>query len=121
MKIYFNPVDTRRWNMFEEVLGIGHIEDFYAVKSMEIGDIMLLHVGSHDNRYKSGVYAAGVVVTEPFEKERLRVLVRITQIQRVTPIITTAEVWKFNQQFRSVHMIDPQYYDKIMQYLDADC
>ena len=51
MNIYFEPVNVNQWNMFEKVKDIGHIEPFLATKSMQIGDIVVLHVGQQNAKY----------------------------------------------------------------------
>ncbi len=40
MNYYFEPVNLKQWNMFNNVKNIGHVEPFLAVKSMEIGDLV---------------------------------------------------------------------------------
>jgi len=52
MNIYFEPVNVNQWNMFEKVSGVGHVEPFLAVKSMVEDDLVLLHVGSQNKKYK---------------------------------------------------------------------
>lgn len=48
---YFEPVNVNQWNMFEKVKNIGHIEPFLATAAMNVGDTMLLHVGSQNKKY----------------------------------------------------------------------
>lgn len=100
--------------MFEAVKGIGHIEHFLATKSMELGDILFLHVGAQNGKYKSGLYAYGTIVKEPYilknsPKEycnnKNTVNVRIDYINYNEPIITHEEAKKYINQFRSVHII----------------
>ncbi|MBO7215085.1 MAG: HNH endonuclease, partial [Clostridia bacterium] len=66
MKIYYEPINLLEWNMFEKISGIGHIEGLLATKSMENGDIILLHAGKQNRKYKSGIYSIGEIVTAPF-------------------------------------------------------
>ncbi len=62
MKIYFEPVNVNQWNMFEKVTGEGRVEPFLETKSMEEGDLVLLHVGSQTKQYASDIYAYGTIV-----------------------------------------------------------
>ena len=124
--IYFEPVNTRQWNMFEKVSGPGHIEPFLATQSMEYGDLVLLHVGQQDKRYESGVYAYGTVVEGPFILKdhpddycngKNTVMVRFDKINYTSPLITHDKCTEFIRQFRTVHRIDPEYYDAIEKIL----
>lgn len=126
MSIYIEPVNILHWNMFDNVKGPGHIEHLLATKSMVIGDIVLLHVGQQDRKYKSGVYAYGTVICEPYvldgcPKEhcnhRLTVDVRINRIKYETPIITHKQCTNFTKQFRSVHIIEEIFDSDITELL----
>lgn len=114
MNIYFEPVNLNQWNMFERVSGPGHIEPFLAVKSMREGDIVLLHVGSQDKRYQSGIYAYGTIVQAPYIlrdsptdycNNKLTVDVKITKISFGSPLISHDEFKQWCHQFRSVHLL----------------
>ena len=124
--IYYEPVNLKQWNMFEKVSGVGHVEPFLATRSMEYGDLVLLHVGQQDRRYKSGIYAYGTVVEPPFILEdhpddycngKNTVLVRFDEIVYATPIIPHEACRAFVLQFRTVHQIDPEHYPLIEQLL----
>lgn len=80
MKIYYEPVNLKQWNMFEKVKHIGHIEPFLATKSIEVGDVILLHVGAQDKSYESGIYAV---------EEIVKVLIFWKTVLKITAIIKT--------------------------------
>ena len=126
---YYEPVNLNKWNMFEKVKSIGHIEPFLATSSMNIGDIVLLHVGSQNKRYKSGIYAIGTIVKAPYILEnspedycnnKLTVDVRIDKINYSSPYLTHAECKKFINQFRTVHKIDEKHYLLIEEKLSMN-
>ena len=123
---YYEPVNLLTWDMFKSVSGKGHIESFYAVKSMQPGDIVLLHVGSQVKEYESGVYAVGKVIYGPYTNEiqpdglldnRLRVNLEITRIDYSAPIIPHEVCKEFIPQFRTVQQINPTYYPQIEEFL----
>lgn len=66
MNYYFEPVNLKQWNMFNNIKHIGHIETFLAVKSMAICDLVFLYVGQQDKTKESGVYAYGEIIKEPY-------------------------------------------------------
>ena len=121
---YFEPVNLKQWNMFEKVSGPGHIEPFLATSSMQIGDTVLLHVGSQDKQYKSGVYAVGIVIHGPYILKdhpqdycngKNTVDVKITKIVYGHPMITFEEFKKYNRQFRTIHKINVEWYSEIKE------
>ena len=124
--IYFEPVNLKQWNMFEQVSGPGHVEPFLATQNMEYGDLVLLHVGQQDKRYESGVYAYGTVVEGPYVLRdhpddycngKNTVMVRFDKISYTAPLITHDQCTEFIRQFRTVHRIDPDYYAVIEEIL----
>ena len=124
--IFFEPVNLKQWNMFEKVNGVGHVEPFLATQSMEIGDLVVLHVGQQDNRYASGIYAYGTVVEGPFVLQdhpddycngKNTVMVRFDRIVYNRPLISHEDCTAFVHQFRTVHKIDPMYYGEIERLL----
>ena len=123
---YYEPVNLKQWNMFENVSGVSHVEPFLATSSMEYGDIVLLHVGQQDKRYESGIYAFGTVVEGPFILKdhpddycngKNTVMVRFDKIDYSAPLITHKDCMTFIHQFRTVHKIEPEYYDTIKKML----
>lgn len=83
--------------MFDNVKGSGHVGCFLATRDMQLGDIVILHVGKQDPAHESGVYAYGTVIYGPYILEnrpaeycnnKLTVDVRIDHIVYDTPIIT---------------------------------
>lgn len=48
MTFYIEPINLRQWNLFDKVKGPGHVEQFLATRDMQIGDIVMLHVGKQD-------------------------------------------------------------------------
>ena len=123
---YYEPVNLNQWNMFEKVQSVGHIEPFLATSSMNVGDIVLLHVGSQNKSYESGIYAIGTIVKAPYILEnspedycnnKLTVDVRIDKINYSSPYITHNECKAFINQFRTVHKIDEKYYYEILRFI----
>ncbi len=122
--IFYEPVNLKQWNMFEKVPGPGHVEPFLATNEMSLDDMILLHVGSQDKRYASGVYAIGKVVRSPYIltdhpadycNMKNTVDVEITRIVRETPLITHDECKKYIRQFRTVHKINEIWYEEILE------
>ena len=66
MRIYLEPVNLRQWNLFDNVKDSGHVECFLATRDMQLGDIVILHVGKQDPAHESGVYAYGTVIYGPY-------------------------------------------------------
>ena len=125
---YFEPVNVNQWNMFEKVNNIGHVEPFLATASMNIGDIMLFHVGSQNKNYESGIYAVGTIVKAPYILEnspqdycnnKLTVNVRIEKINYSYPYITHEECKAFINQFRAAHKIGEEHYALIEECIGA--
>lgn len=123
---YFEPVNVNQWNIFEKVKKVGHVEPFLAVKAMEEGDTVLLHVGSQNKNYESGIYAIGTIVKAPYILEnspedycnnKLTVNVRIDKIAYGAPYITHEKSKKFIKQYRSVHQIKSEYYGLIEEMI----
>ncbi|HCK43256.1 MAG TPA: hypothetical protein DHW16_02480 [Ruminococcaceae bacterium] len=126
---YFEPVNVNQWNMFEKVKNIGHVEPFLATSSMDIGDTMLLHVGSQNKNYESGIYAVGTIVKAPYILEnspqdycnnKLTVDVRIDKINYSSPYITHEECKAFINQFRTAHKISEEHYALIEERIDVN-
>lgn len=126
---YFEPVNVNLWNMFEKVKNIGHVEPFLATSSMNIGDTMLLHVGSQNKNYESGIYAVGTIVKAPYILEnspqdycnnKLTVNVRIDKINYSSPYITHEECKAFINQFRTAHKVSEEHYSLIEEWLDVN-
>ncbi len=124
--IFYEPVNLKQWNMFEKVPGVGHVEPFLATKEMSVGDVVLLHVGSQDKRYESGIYAIGRVVKDPYILEdhpqdycngKNTVDVEISTIVRESPLMTHDKCKKYIRQFRTVHKISEIWYDEIEERL----
>ena len=121
MNYYFEPINLKQWNLFDKVKHIGHIEPFLATKKMEVGDIVLLHVGSQDRSKESGIYAYGTIVKGPYVlrdspqdycNNKNTVDIRIDRLDTL-PIFTHEECKGFIKQFRTVHQIKPEYYNFI--------
>ena len=126
MNIYFEPVNLNHWNMFEKVKNIGHVEPFLATKEMEVGDLVLFHVGQQNKKYESGIYAVGYVVEGPYIlkgqpkdycNNRNTVNIKISKITYSTPYITHEKCKSFIRQFRTVHKIDPIFYEQILDII----
>lgn len=126
MAIYIEPVNLRQWNLFDNVEGPGHVEHFLATRDMQIGDIVILHVGLQSKDYQSGVYAYGTVVYGPYILEnspaeycnnKRTVDVRIDKITYDKPMITHEQCKKYTGQYRSVHRICESFDEAIKRDL----
>ncbi len=126
---YFEPVNTKQWNIFEKVKNIGHIEVFLATKSMVVGDTVLLHVGAQNKKYASGIYAVGTVITSPYIltnspedycNNKLSVDVRIDKMNYSHPYILHEQCKNFINQFRTVHIINECHYPMIQGLLGLE-
>ncbi len=126
MDFYFESVNLNQWDLFHKVDGQGHIKTFLAVKSMKLGDIVLLYVGSQVKTINSGVYAWGRIVTEPFILQnspndycnnKNTVKVDINEISYAKPLIDKETCKRIFSQFRSVHKIDESHNDEICRLL----
>lgn len=125
MNYFFEPVNLTQWNMFEEVKFVNHIETFLATKNMQLNDIVLLHVGKQSKMKKSGVYAWGIIVKEPYIykgrieeycNNKLSVDVKIIYIKYDIPFVKTDND-KIFQQYRTVHMLDANTISKLYALL----
>ena len=125
-RIFYQPVNTLQWNIFEEVKGIGHIEAFLATQDMQLGDLMVFHVGAQNKSYVSGIYAYGTIVKAPYIRQnhpedycnnKNSVDVRIDKIVYDTPMISHEEAKRFIRQFRSPHLIDSMNYSEMQELL----
>ena len=118
MQIFYEPVNLNQWHMFNNVTKPDHVEHFLATTKMEYGDCMLLYVGTQDKDYAPGVYAIGIIVSEPFivrgrEDEycnnKLSVNVKIVKLSR-TPLMSKECFARYNNSYRRVHMLEEEYY-----------
>ena len=130
MSFFYEPVNLKQWDMFQKVKSAGHIETFLATKEVQPGDIMLLHVGTQDKRYQSGIYAVGIVRTEQYILEnspeeycnhKNSVDVEIIAIDYEKPYLTHEQFSQFCKQFRCVHKIDPKYSKALDEILRKNC
>ena len=122
---YIQPVNLKQWMMFEKVKGVGHIEDFYGLRTIKEGDLMLFYVGPQDSRYESGIYAYGTVIERPFystinDENKWRVIVQFDRIRNDRPIISHQDCLLFTKGFKVVHAIDSAYDELIEKALAAD-
>lgn len=126
MKYYFEPVNLIKWNMFEVIKEVGHVEPFLAVKGMELGDLVFLHVGQQDKSKESGVYAWGEIVKEPYIlrdkpeeycNNKLTVDVKILYITSSKPLLNHEQSKKVCTQFRRVHKLRDESVDMILNYI----
>lgn len=111
---FMEPVNLEMWNMFEKVKGIGHVECFLATKEMSKGDKMFIHVGGQVSSYKSGIYAVGEIISDPYIlhnspqdycNEKNTVDVRIDMINYEEPFVDHAECINYINQYRVVHRL----------------
>lgn len=127
MRVYLEPVNLRQWNLFENVKGSGHVEPFLATRDMQLGDIVMLHVGKQNPAHESGIYAYGTVIYGPYILEnrpseycnnKLTVDVRIDRIEYEKPIITHEQCKRYTGQYRSVHAIADSFNNNLKTALD---
>lgn len=105
MRIYLEPVNLRQWNLFDNVKGSGHVECFLATRDMQLGDIVILHVGKQDPAHESGVYAYGTVIYGPYILEN--------RPAEDTPIITHEQCKRYTGQYRNVHAMADSFNDNL--------
>lgn len=126
MRYFFEPVNSNEWNIFEKVKGIGHVEPFLAVKDMELGDLVFLHVGQQDKSKKSGVYAWGEIVKKPYTlrnspqdycNNKLTVDVKILYITYNEPLLNHEQSKKIFTQFRTVHKLNDNSISTLLSYI----
>ena len=127
--IYFVPINTEQWDMFNIVDGPGHFETFLATKSMKQGDMLLLYIGKKKGEIRSGIYAIARILEGPFILSgapddycngKLTVLARIEYIRADKPLFTTEQCKGFINQFRSTHRIkniDVKEFDKNLRIM----
>ena len=124
MQYFFEPINLIQWNMFEKVKSVGHIEPFLAVKNMQLGDIVLLHVGKQDKSKESGVYAYGTIVKGPYIltnspedycNNKNTVDVKIKYISYGEPLIDTNKSKLIFSQFRRVYKLSIESVDKLLE------
>lgn len=129
MNYYFEPVNLKQWNMFKNVNNIGHVEPFLAVKSMEIGDLVFLHVGKQDKTKESGVYAYGEVVKEPYILQdspqdycnnKNTVDVKIRYISYNIPLLNHEQSKSIFTQFRTVHKLNDESVRLLSRYIENE-
>ncbi len=113
--------------MFEKVKMPNHIEHFLATKNMEVGDKMVLHVGTQNPRYQSGIYAVGTIICEPYILNgrpdeqcnlNLTVDVRIDKMTNFNPYMTHSAYCEFDNSFRRVHEIKGNAGEKLISIID---
>ena len=126
MTFYIEPVNPRQWSLFDNVKGPGHVECFLATRNMQLGDIVMLHVGKQDPAHESGIYAYGTVIYGPYIlinrpteycNNKLTVDVRIDRIEYDKPIITHEQCKRYTGQYRSVHAIADSFNDNLKTIL----
>lgn len=127
MQYFFEPVNIKQWDMFKIVKSIGHIEPFLAVKSMKLGDIVLLHVGKQDKRKESGVYAYGEIVKGPYIlkdrpddycNNKNTVDVKIKYINYSMPVIDSIKCKTIFTQFRTVHKLSDKSVNRLLDIVN---
>ena len=108
MRIYLEPVNLSQWNLFDNVKGSGHVECFLATRYMQLGDIVILHVGTV-------IYGPYILENRPAEycNNKLTVDVRIDHIVYDTPIITHEQCKRYTGQYRNVHVIADSFNDNL--------
>ena len=124
--LFYEPINLQEYNMFEFLKEPGGKETFVATNDMKIGDYLLLHIGSQDTNYESGIYGIVKVLSNPYiyhgeESEhcnnKLSVDTEVVSISN-TPLMTHDDFAKYVTQFRSKHKISSDYYDELMEYFN---
>lgn len=126
MNYYFEPINLKQWNMFNNVKHIEHIEPFLAVKSMAIGDLVFLYVGQQDKTKESGVYAYGEIIKGPYVlkdcpqdycNNKNTVDVRIKYISYYEPLLDHGQSKSIFTQFRTVHKLNDESVELLLQLI----
>jgi len=114
MNYFMKPLNLEMWNMFEKVTSVNHIECFLATNDMRKGDILFLHLGSQVSKYKSGIYAVGEIISNPYIlhnspenycNEKNTVDVKILKIDYHEPLIIHEDCVDYINQFRTAHRL----------------
>lgn len=114
---FFVPINLLNWNIFEDVKALGHIESFLATKQMQVGDKLLLNVGTQDRSVETGVYAIAEIVSAPYMlinhptdycNNKLSVNAKIEIMDYNTPLIAKNDCKKLFKQFRTVHQLSEE-------------
>lgn len=128
MNYFFEPVNLKQWNMFNNVKNINHVEHMLATKEMKLNDIVLLHVGKQCRNKESGIYSWGVIVKKtyilrnsPSEycNNKNTVDVKIKYIDYEKPLILSKENKLFNQ-YRTVHKLQPDELKKLEKVISLE-
>lgn len=129
MTFYIEPINLRQWNLFDKVKGPGHVEPFPATRDMQIGDIVMLHVGKQDPAHESGIYAYGTVIYGPYIltdspndycNNKRTVDIRIDHIEYEKPILTHEQCMRYTGQYRAVHSIADSFNSNLKMVLGID-
>jgi len=115
MKYFLEPINLSEWFIFNEVCNFHFQESFLATKEMEIGDMLFLYVTNEDKEIPSGIYGNGIIISQPclIYGER-RVDVIINYIRFDNPILNFDVCIKYIKQFRSVHRIDDEIVNELL-------
>ena len=126
MNFYFEPINNKKWNLFEHLTHKGREEEFLATKTMKQGDYIFLYIGDQDKKIKPGVYAIAKVTSNPYiytkSKDqycynKLSVDTVIISLSHTEPILSKKEIKSINSQFRTKHMFDKKNYDYLKDIL----
>ncbi len=129
MNYYFEPVNLKQWNMFNNVKSVGHVEPLLAVKSMELGDLVFLYVGKQDKAVESGVYAYGEIVREPYIlidspkdycNNKNTVDVEIKYICCNKPLLDHKQSKTIFTQFRTVHKLNNESVEALLRLIKIE-
>lgn len=114
MNYFMKPLNLEMWNMFEKVTSVNQIECFLSTNDMRRGDILFLHLGSQVSKYKSGIYAVGEIISDPYIlhnspenycNEKNTVDVKILKIDYHEPLIIHEDCVNYINQFRTTHRL----------------
>lgn len=126
MKIYYSPYNMLVSNIFDKITEPNAVDAFEAVRSMEVGDLILFYIGMQHQDYEDGIYAFGEVVKEPYffidDPEHdcygLRCVdVRIIDVNMKKPLIPGYKVLKFFVPLNRKHIIKEECYDELLKIL----
>lgn len=124
--LFYEPVNTNQWNIFEEVEGIGHQEYFLATKATKPNDYLLLHVGQQDEKYAPGIYAIAKVLTYPntylgnkedYCYNKLSVNTEIIKYS-TTLLMSFTDYKKYDKSYRRVHIIKEEYIEELLKLFE---
>lgn len=125
MKLYYESVNIEEWNFFENIKGVGDVNNFFYIKGMNKEDKVIIHISKSKNNDINGVYAWGTIVGNAeieqnpanFCYGKKAVNVRIECFSKDTPLLTHEVCKEYIKNFRSTHKLSEEAKNKIVELL----